>query len=570
MEIDLDSICYDLGEYGKYQFISNILLGLVISFSVASSMSYVFSAGDLSYRCRIPECEGSDGRPEFRPDWLVAAVPLKSEEENAPAKCDRFKINPDFYDNNRNVSISCPSSFFADKTQRCADWVFKDTENTILKEFHLECDDNRWKLTLVGTINNVGQFVGLPIGGIISDAYGRRFFLVIGSVLSAVFGILRAFSTNYTMFLILEFIDAVASSGVYGAAFIIGLELVGASKRTLFSTILCCFFPIGEVVIGLVMWWLQDWRSFLLAIYVPGLFIVSYFWVIPESIRWLAMKRRYREVLTVIQSIEDINRKKLSLNLREKLNNLIQLESQNVPEINLIELSSEGTVKKGLGNEPISRSDDVVSTGSCISEPAFRKILHSRTLMIRVLNCSFCWVANTFVFYGLSLNATDIAGNKYLNYIAVSWVELPAYIGTYFLMDKVGRRPAESLSLSICGLVCLAFVFVPAEMVMLRMSLYMIGKLVITMSFTVIYVFTIEMFPTELRNSLLGTCSMLGRVGSMIAPQTPLLATYFGTQVPILLFAAVALTAGALASLFPETLHRKLPDTVEDAQNMDK
>lgn len=81
-------------------------------------------------------------------------------------------------------------------------------------------------------------------------------------------------------------------------------------------------------------------------------------------------------------------------------------------------------------------------------------------------------MTNTFVFYGLSLNATDIAGNKYLNYIAVSCAELPAFIGTYFLMDRVGRRPAQSLSLSVCGLVCIAFAFVPAGIFLIHSKIH--------------------------------------------------------------------------------------------------
>lgn len=53
--------------------------------------------------------------------------------------------------------------------------------------------------------------------------------------------------------------------------------------------------------------------------------------------------------------------------------------------------------------------------------------------------------------------------------------------------------------------------------------LYMAGKLCITMAFATVYVFTAELFPTTLRHSLLGICSMTGRVGSILSPQTPLL-----------------------------------------------
>lgn len=61
--------------------------------------------------------------------------------------------------------------------------------------------------------------------------------------------------------------------------------------------------------------------------------------------------------------------------------------------------------------------------------------------------------------------------------------------------------------------------------------LYMAGKLCITMAFATVYVFTAELFPTTLRHSLLGICSMTGRVGSILSPQTPLLVSQQRTRV---------------------------------------
>lgn len=57
----------------------------------------------------------------------------------------------------------------------------------------------------------------------------------------------------------------------------------------------------------------------------------------------------------------------------------------------------------------------------------------------------------------------------------------------------------------------------------MKIFLYLFGKFCITIAFTVVYVYTTELFPTQLRHSLLGTCSMFGRMGSIVAPQTPLL-----------------------------------------------
>lgn len=55
------------------------------------------------------------------------------------------------------------------------------------------------------------------------------------------------------------------------------------------------------------------------------------------------------------------------------------------------------------------------------------------------------------------------------------------------------------------------------------LSVYLLGKFGATISFTVVYVITSEMFPTNLRQSFMGMCSTFGRLGSMLAPQTPFL-----------------------------------------------
>lgn len=42
------------------------------------------------------------------------------------------------------------------------------------------------------------------------------------------------------------------------------------------------------------------------------------------------------------------------------------------------------------------------------------------------------------------------------------------------------------------------------------------------------------------------------------------------TPLPLVLFAAMSVTAGLISLLFPETLNTKLPDTIEEAENIGK
>ncbi|KMQ89276.1 solute carrier family 22 member 21-like protein [Lasius niger] len=95
----------------------------------------------------------------------------------------------------------------------------------------------------------------------------------------------------------------------------------------------------------------------------------------------------------------------------------------------------------------------------------------------------------------------------------------------------------------------------------------MAGKLCITAAFTTTYVYTAELFPTTLRNTLLGFCSMTGRIGSMLSPQTPLLAQIM-PSLPFILFGSMGIIAGILSLILPETLGTKLPDTIWEAENI--
>ena len=49
-------------------------------------------------------------------------------------------------------------------------------------------------------------------------------------------------------------------------------------------------------------------------------------------------------------------------------------------------------------------------------------------------------------------------------------------------------------------------------------SLTMIGKAAITASFSVIYVYTAELFPTSVRHIAVGSSSMMARIGGLVAP----------------------------------------------------
>lgn len=114
-------------------------------------------------------------------------------------------------------------------------------------------------------------------------SYGRKSILIIGCLGSGIFGVLRAFSTNYYMFATFEFLDSLVGAAIYSTSYIIGLELVTPKLRTIFGTLLNCFYAVGEIFLGLFAMWLKDYKIVLLVSYAPAFLVIFYIWLLPQS-----------------------------------------------------------------------------------------------------------------------------------------------------------------------------------------------------------------------------------------------------------------------------------------------
>jgi MFS transporter, OCT family, solute carrier family 22 (organic cation transporter), member 4/5 len=75
------------------------------------------------------------------------------------------------------------------------------------------------------------------------------------------------------------------------------------------------------------------------------------------------------------------------------------------------------------------------------------------------------------------------------------------------------------------------------------------------------------MMPTIIRSGSVGAFTTFSRFVGLAAPFVPLLAI-FSQILPLLVFGVFAFMAGMLAIFLPETLGRKLPDTIQDAEDI--
>ncbi|KAL1491730.1 hypothetical protein ABEB36_012285 [Hypothenemus hampei] len=526
IEDTLDSILLRLGDFGKYQIYVFSLVCVATFMHSMVHIVYVFTAMDLNYRCKVPGCD-LEKFPNYNEPWLSDAIPFTNDK---PEKCSRFALL-----NSSLLSDNCTRKFDKNLRETCEEFIYDGTEQTILQEYHLQCNENLWKLTIVGTVNNIGQFFGLILSGFISDRYGRRILLVSTLVLCSICGCIKSVMPTYEMFLVMEFLDAFFGAGSYICGFVLGVELVGPRKRVLTGTIISSCYALGEILVASFAWLLKSWRHLLWVTYIPSLLTLSYLWLIPESVRWNLSKGRAEEAKKTLTKLALTNGKTIT----EK-------------ELEIIE-----TIIKDQNGDDLDKS-------------GLAEALKSSCLMLRLIACCFCWITCAFLYYGLTLNSVSLVkGNNYLDFILTSLIEIPAYFTCNLVVDKYGRKRSLLFSFFLTGAACLAFIFIPSSSRWSSLSTYLIGKFGATASFTIVYVLTSEMFPTNLRHSFMGTCSTIGRFGSMISPQTPLLAQFW-EPLPLATFAGMSILAGFLTLTFPETLHKKLPDTVKEAENIGK
>lgn len=247
------------------------------------------------------------------------------------------------------------------------------------------------------------------------------------------------------------------------------------------------------MLLGLAAIVLPNYKRFLVAVYTPALVTVFYFWLVPESVRWLIATGKYNRALKSLQRTARQNNRQMS----EKSLEILRTSCNN---------------GKGVGD--------------CESEcTSITVVFQHKILLMRLLLCSMCWVMTVFVFFGLSVNATRITDddNKYVSYITTMIAEVPAAIITYFLLKYIGRRTAMSAALCTSGCATILSTCIPAHHTIIIRCLFFLGMCGTSTAFAVLYVFSAEIWPTGLRNTLMNICSMIGRFGSMIAPLAILL-----------------------------------------------
>ncbi|KAG8297111.1 hypothetical protein J6590_041419 [Homalodisca vitripennis] len=504
------------GEFGTYQMIQFSLHILAAMTAGLHMLSIVTVAAVPAHRCAIPEI--GENETKIWNDTYWGHGPEDLNLYIPPGK-DGHHDSCNIMDPDTNVTSSCER------------WVYDTTyyKSSRGMEWNFVCED-RWKGSIAQSSYMFGVFAGAVTLGSLADSYGRKTIFYISAILQLVLGVGVAFVSEYYFFLLTTFLYGIfGSAGSYITGFVLTMEIVGASKRTACGITFQAMFAFGVMLVAFWGFLIKD-RVWLQVVYgAHSALLLFHWWLIDESPRWLWSKGRISEAVNIVERAVKLN-----------------------------------------GGEPIDKAH-YISRGKASSASAEEQnyslldMFRTPKLRLKSLNMCLSWFANSLVYYGLSLNTGNLAGNPYFILFVMGIIEMPSYLLSVIFLDKAGRRCLTASFLLIGGLACLIAAFTPKGS-SITTTIVFVGKFCIAGSFAIIYNYSAEMFPTVIRNTALGVGSMCARFSAALTPLITLLDS-FDPRVPTVLFATVALVSGILTTLLPETLNQPMPQSLDDGEH---
>ncbi|XP_045136740.1 organic cation transporter protein-like isoform X2 [Portunus trituberculatus] len=529
--LDPTLACLYRMSFGASQLYVYALAWIAVIICAPVYVDYNFLVRQVPTRCMVPSCDNNE--TSYNETFVEWTIPEKQQ-------CKMYQP--------KNDSNQCMEEDFTNVTETCSEWVY-DTSlftSTTVTEFDLVCDSD-WLRPLAGSMYMLGMLLGAITIGDLADRFGRKMGLMVSVLLLGGGGVLSAVSPNYTMFLIMRLLTGAGGVGLFQVTFVLAVEFIGAKWRTFVGIMIEVPFALGEAMTGVFAIFIRDWRWLQVAVTAPAFLLLSYMWLMPESVRWLVSQGRKSEAIKIINKAAKVNGVEVPKHLLEDTN----------PEVPTV----DGTISV------TNSKDDLVKEGQPLKvKKTVLDLLKTPNMRKRSINMFYCWAVCTLVYYGLSSNSGNLGGNIFVNFIATMLIEIPSYVFSYLVLDRMGRKGTLTFVLLLGGGACFISGFIPKEIEWLIVTLSLVGKFGIAAAFAIVYVYSAEIFPTEYRSVGIGACSMCARIGGILAPFISSLATIY-QPLPLLVFGVLSIISGLLIILLPETVGCELPQTLQESED---
>ena len=465
---------------------------------------------------------------------------------SSPSKVDFYCVDTDPLTNTSvYLKNSCKIGNYTD-APKCQKFEHDRSYHmrTLVNNFDLVCD-KAWYPSFSESLHQLGYAVSGVVFGIISDARGRFFAAKIAIVLEIVAGFGQAFAPSIYFYWFSRFFVGIAAYGRFLNGYILISEWVGPTLR---GKLTSSVYEIGMLVGGFLMlgsyYFYPDYIAIEVTIRIIEIILfIGYIFVVKESPRWLLSHGKWDEAGKLLKEAA--------------------LETAKFPEEEIdrrIQALKEYTLRE---QEKVKKAQ--------VEKASIFDIWKDPQLLKTSLIFYFSWFTFAFINYASGLNIGQMGGSVYAIVLFGKLTQIPNMIFMYWIIGRFERKALGRTALTVMGVCLFASVlcsFSPALLIPLIVfaRIYKIGT---SISYKTLYVMSAEFFPTNMRQTSMGICSIFARIGSIIAPFIKELTIATALWVPFAIFTALTVITATLWLFLPETMDVQLPDTLIQSKNIE-
>ncbi len=511
---------------------------------------YIFAAYTPDHRCLVPVCDNSSldldlnldhDQQGFRPNWTQFAIPKSAiggggEEEGLLAmtsdmeQCRRYEAI--------DGSGACESNNFNQAKMSGCDGQFIYDQSvfgrTVTTELNLVCNLKE-RRKFLGTLMMFGLLTGSFLGGWASDYFGRKSSMFTALLILAPCMTATGFATSYEMYASLHLVCCTMVPILWLTKHTLCLEIFSSSHK---KAVLCAkvlMWTSSLLLLVVMVYFFRDWTSQHLITGCLAAASLLLWPLIPESPRWLAQNGKVDQARRLLLSIADSNGKHIVSKDEDVIRNFLD--------------GVEAATKERR------ESTSVLN-------------LFGRHFLLTTVILIASWIMANTGFYTLSLNASKLHGDLFINYALTFGIQVFQAPFLWFSIDWWGRKIILSATQLVVGICCLILAFIPKDMTIIILVFFLLGNLSCNMSFALCWFLTPDFYPTNLRSQATGLSSTFARAVGLVVPYIAGLSHYW-KPLPMLLLGLPFLIISVCIMLFiPEVTHCQMPQNTEEAKKL--
>lgn len=391
----------------------------------------------------------------------------------------------------------------------------------------------------ISSMNLLGMFCGATLAGTLADRFGRRGVFQMTLLLYSAFSALSALAWSAGSMMVLRFLTGLGLGGELPVASTLVAEFAPAARRGWLVVLLESFWAWGSVLAALIGYLVIPsfgWQAAFLIGALPAFYVFILRRHVPESPRYLLARGRAAEAEAIVAGIE-----------RE----------------------SSGSPVQAVGPAAGDNSRPEVSSAPVTLAGLFSRRYLRRTValwaMWATMNFSyygiFLWLPSQFVRKGLPLDQALLFN------LIIALAQVPGYFAAAVLVERLGRRLTLVSFLVACAVGAWIFgqITLPDQIQAQAVPSILLWGSVISFfnlgAWGVVYAYTPELYPTEVRGTGTGWATAFGRLWAIAAPLSiPVQIQLFGGAANVFVAFVVVMLVGAaiVFTLGEETRGRTL------------